>query len=161
MRSSRALLAAAVLVPCSALAAGCGASGGTITVGGEAPPPAPQPSLAAADTVEVGPGPFRAHVSRDGYELAVRVSPNRATTANRIAVSLTEAGTPVAGARVGVAAGMLTMDMGTAHYRLAGDGTYSGALPAWEMPGRWGLTVSVTPPGGAPIRVALDDRIGS
>jgi hypothetical protein len=98
-------------------------------------------------------------VSRGGYDVVVRVAPNRATTSNRISVSLSRDGGPVAGAHVGVSAGMLTMAMGVGRYTLTGSSTYRAELPAWQMPGRWGLVLTVKPPGAAPVRVVLDDAI--
>lgn len=65
----------------------------------------------------------------------------------------------MAGARVGLTVSMETMDMGTVHYALRGDGVYAARTPAWVMAGRWQLAVTVRPPGAAPLTVALDDRL--
>ena len=93
--------------------------------------------------------------------IAIRVTPNSATRANHVTVTVTQSGLPVSGARVVLAASMLTMDMGTAQYRLTGDGAYAVRTPAWLMPGVWDLAFTVRPPGGPTLSIALADRLRS
>jgi YtkA-like len=153
------LVAGAPLVGAPALLAGCGGSVGTITVG--EPAAAQAPTAVPAATVEVGPGIVRHVVVRGGYRVTIRVTPNRASRANHVVVAVSQAGIPVTGAHVGITASMLTMDMGTARYRLAGSGTYAVTTPAWLMPGLWELGVTVRPPGGAAVSVGLADDMRS
>jgi hypothetical protein len=153
------LLAGALLVGAPAVFTGCGGSVGTITVG--EPAGVRAPAAVPAATIEVGPGAVSHAVVRGGYRVAVRVSPNRASKANRVVVSVTQAGMPVSGARVRLSASMLTMDMGTARYALTGDGTYAVRTPAWLMPGLWELAVTVRPPGGPALSFGLADDMRS
>jgi hypothetical protein len=148
-------------VPLALVAAACGSGGGTVTIGdggiplSDSPPPlAPAPHL-----VLTGPGAVHVRLSRRGYALAFRISPNRSRSSNRIAVALSRGGAPVRGAHVSLAASMLTMDMGTARYALRGGGTYAVQAPAWLMPGRWQLDLEVRPPGERAIRISFDDRM--
>lgn len=157
----RGLAAAGALVGAAAIAGGCGSAGErTITVGGPAlRVPAAQELPIVDTTVRVGPGAVDAVVRRRGFAIRLTVLPNRATTANRIAVAVDRRGAPVTGAQVRLAAAMLTMDMGVARYRLASRGGYGIRTPPWQMAGRWGLLFTVVPPGAAPIRILLDDRM--
>jgi len=155
---SRSLIAGALLVGAPAALAGCGGgSVGTITIGA-AVPVAATTALPAA-TVDVGPGAVRHVLRRGGYAVTVRVTPNRASTPNRVVVAVSQYGEPVTGARVTLTASMLTMDMGVAHYGLDGDGTYSVRTPAWLMAGLWELAVRVHPPGGPAVSFALTDHL--
>lgn len=158
MRRS-SLIAGALLVGAPALFSGCGGSVGTITVG--EPAGVRAPAAVPAATIEVGPGTVRRVVVRGGYRVSVRVTPNRASKANRVVVSVSQDGVPVSGARVGLTASMLTMDMGTARYELAGDGTYAVRTPAWLMAGLWELGVTVRPPGGPALSFGLADDMRS
>lgn len=114
---------------------------------------------ADAVTVQVGPGTVRARVVEAGYRIRFEVAPNSASRPNRVEVTVVRAGRPVYGARVHLAAGMLSMGMGVAAYRLAGSGAYAVRTPSWLMPGEWALAFTVTPPGRPPIHVVLDDRM--
>jgi YtkA-like protein len=155
---SRSLIAGALLLGAPAALSACGSgSVATITVGAAVPVAATAPLPVA--TVDVGPGAVRQTLRRNGYAVAIRVVPNRADTPNRVVVAVSRYGEPVSGAQVTLTASMLTMDMGVAHYRLTGDGSYSVRTPAWLMPGLWDLAVSVRPPGGTAVSVALADRL--
>jgi hypothetical protein len=157
--ATRSAARAGVLIALAAAASGCGAGGGTITVGEPAPavPVVLPVHVAAAARRAVGPGAFSTAIARDGYRVAVRVSPNRASTPNRVSVSVSRDGVPVRDADVRLTANMETMDMGVAHYQLDGTSVYSTRSPAWYMPGRWQLVVSVRPAGAPRVDVALDD----
>jgi hypothetical protein len=91
----------------------------------------------------------------------VRFEPNRATGPNGLLVSVSDASGPVRGAHVRLEAAMLEMAMGTASFRLvpSRDG-YRVATPAWQMPGRWALGLTIVPHRHAPIHVLLDDELG-
>lgn len=155
---SRSLIAGALLVGAPAALSACGSgSVGTITLGAAVPVAAT--SALPAATVDVGPGPVRHVLRRGGYLLTIRVAPNRANTPNRVVVTVSRYGAPVTGAHVTLTASMLTMDMGVAHYLLAGDGTYSARTPAWLMAGLWELAVRVQPPGGPGVTVGLADHL--
>lgn len=157
---SATIPAAAAALAAAALTSGCGATGGTITVGAALPAAgAPAAVPVAYDAATVGPGAVTETLTRRGYAIGVHVTPNRATTSNRIVLTLRQDGAPVAGAHVGLAVNMTTMDMGTARYVLAGDEDYAVRAPAWIMAGTWQLTFTVTPPGGRALRFALDDRL--
>ncbi len=107
----------------------------------------------------VGPGAVRVRLVRGGYRIAIAVSPNRADRPNGVTVAVVRGGRPVTAARVRVDAGMLGMAMGVASYDLRGSVAYRTRMPAWLMPGAWGLAFTVTPPGRPPIHVVLDDRL--
>jgi len=155
----RAALGSGALAALALALTGCGGSPATITVG------AARPAVAAlaADTavrLPVGPGPVSARLSRDGYRIHVTFAPNRVTAPNRVLVTLGDGSGPVEGARVRLEAAMLEMDMGVATYSLAPAGNgYRTSTPAWQMRGRWGLGLTIVPPGHAPIHVVLDDRL--
>jgi hypothetical protein len=154
---------AAVLAVTAMLAAGCGGGAGVVTVAGVE---APQAGAGAAFhvptgavVVPAGPGPVHAVVARDGYRLSIVLRPNLATRRNRVSVTVLRLGRPVPGAHVALDAGMFDMAMGVASYRLGPGREHAAGLPAWGMPGRWGLGFTVTTPGGRPIRVVLADRM--
>jgi hypothetical protein len=156
----RGAAAAAGLICLTLGAAGCGGSVGTITVEDAAPTRTPAAArVVVATRTSVGPGAFRTSVATGPYRISVGVTPNRASTPNRFTVAVSRDGSPVRDARVQLTAEMETMDMGVATYDLAGRAVYTGSAPAWVMPGRWRLIVSVHPAGEAVQRVALDDSL--
>jgi copper transport protein len=111
-------------------------------------------------TARVGPGEVREVVERNGYRLALRVSPNRAAVPNAFQVDISRDGKPVRGADVAVDFAMLDMEMGQQAYRLTetAPGRYSRSAPALVMVGHWGLDFRVTPPGASPFDVLLVDK---
>jgi hypothetical protein len=158
----RVACSTAALAAVAATVAGCGAGPGTITVGDAAPPLLPSTVEATpVDVVTAGPGSVAVHLARRSYDVGVRIVPNRASTPNRITVTLRRAGATVVGAHADVTAAMTAMDMGVATYALRGTTAYRATAPAWVMPGVWRLLVTVTPPHGTPIRLTLDDRLRS
>lgn len=159
--STRSAAHAGALIALVAGVSGCGAAAGTITVGEPAPatPVSAPVQVAAGARRAVGPGAFATAILRDGYRVAIRVSPNRASTSNRVAVSVRRDGELVRDADVRLTANMEAMDMGVGHYQLDGRTLYSARPPAWLMPGLWQLVVSVQPVGGPAVRVALDDLL--
>jgi copper transport protein len=123
------------------------------------PPPKALASVSNA-SAHVGPGPVTSTATKNGYQLRMSVSPNRAALPNSFAVSITKDGQPVRGADVLLTFAMLDMEMQNQEYRLTetSPGVYSRATPALVMVGHWGLTFNVTPKGGTPFNVSLVDR---
>ena len=125
------------------------------------PPPRALASLGAV-SASVGPGPVAEAVTRGGYRLVVRVSPNRVGVPDEVAVRLVHGRTPVRGAGVLATFTMLDMEMPAQTYRLAehAPGVYARSTGALAMVGRWGLAFHVTPPGAQPFDLALVDHAG-
>ena len=160
----RGALRLAVPAAAAALLAGCGGGGsGVITVAAVETPQAGAGAVfhvpAGATVVHAGPGAVRAAIVRDGDRIRITLAPNHAGRQNVVTVSVRRGGRPVQGAGVHLDAGMLDMGMGVAAYRLAGP-RHRGALPAWGMPGRWGLGFTITAPGSKPVRVVVIDAMG-
>jgi YtkA-like len=100
------------------------------------------------------------HLRVHGYDVDVRVTPNRAGAITHIALHLLERGRPVTGARVTLTTMMMEMDMGyTGRLLQRGPGRYVHAWPPF-MPGAWRLHYDVVPPGGKRFRVTVVDRLG-
>jgi copper transport protein len=122
----------------------------------------PSKALAAVGgaSAHVGPGPVAKVVQKNGYTVAVGVTPNKAAVPNTFQVRLTKGGKPVHGAEIVTSFLMLDMEMGTQAYRLAetSPGTYEHAAPALVMVGHWGLSYDITPPGGQPFNVLFVDK---
>lgn len=124
-----------------------------------APPPKALAGIGSPNA-KVGPGAVARTVSSNGYDVAVRVDPNKAAVPNTFEVKLTKGGAPVHGATVIATLAMLDMEMPTLSYRLAesSPGTYEHGAPALVMVGHWGLTFEIQPPGHAPFSIVLVDR---
>jgi copper transport protein len=122
----------------------------------------PSKALAAVGgaVAHVGPGPVQRTVTKNGYTFTFDVAPNKAAVPNAFAARIERGGRPVRGAEVVVTFEMLDMEMGNQAYRLTetSPGVYTHAAPALVMVGHWGLSYSVTPPGGPPFDVLLVDR---
>jgi copper transport protein len=122
------------------------------------------PSKALAEvsgaSAKVGPGPVRQVVEKNGYRVAVSVTPNRAAIPNDFNVQITKNGKPVSGATVIARFQMLDMDMQSLEYALQQKqpGLFSKTEPALVMVGHWGLNFEVTPPGGKQFNVLLVDK---
>jgi copper transport protein len=110
----------------------------------------------------VGPGPAARTVEENGYEVELRIAPNRAAVENDFSIKLTKDGQPVRGARVSTGFTMLDMEMGTQSYAFkeTAPGVYSRSTPALVMVGRWGVAFTIEPPGGKPFTVLFVDRAG-
>jgi YtkA-like len=117
---------------------------------------------ARAATTHVGPGAVARTLGHGAYRVSLRLSPNRSGARNRLAVRVTKAGRPVAGARVGARFEMVEMDMGDWTYRLRerAPGRYAKTLPGFMMAGDWHVRVTVAPAAGAPFAVQVVDRAG-
>lgn len=124
-----------------------------------APPSKALASISNA-SAHVGPGPVSQTVTKNGYQLKMSVSPNRAALPNSFSVAITRNGKPVRNADVLLSFAMLDMQMQNQEYRLSetAPGVYSRAAPALVMVGHWGLNFNVTPRGGTPVNVLLVDR---
>jgi len=124
------------------------------------PPPAKGLAKVGGASAHVGPGPVADVVNKNGYRLALRVSPNRAAVPNSFSVQITRGGAPVRGAEVVAGFTMLDMEMGSQSYVLqeTSPGVYSRSAPALVMVGHWGLSFDVTPRGKPPFTVLLVDR---
>ena len=151
----------AVLAVTGAVAAGCGGGAGVITVAAVTTPhsAASFHVPAGASVLHAGPGPVHALLRLAGYRVRIELRPNTPERRNRLTVSVRRRGRPVRAATVRLDAGMLDMAMGVASYRLGTGRKHMAVLPAWRMPGRWGLALTVTPPGSAPIRVVVVDAM--
>jgi copper transport protein len=123
--------------------------------------PPPPESLASVGSIakHVGPGPVRTTVKRGGYELAFRISPNKAAVTNDFGVAISRNGKPVRGADVLVVFNMLDMEMPAQEFRLAetAPGVYAQTKPALVMVGHWGLAFTLNV-NGKPISLTLEDH---
>jgi copper transport protein len=126
------------------------------------PPPPKALAGLAKPSAHTGPGPVSTIVTRNGYRLELRVTPNRAATQNEFSVRITRGGAPVRGADVVATFTMLDMEMPSQSDRLAETqpGTYVRSAPALVMVGHWGLSFQVQPRGGRPFSVLLLDKAG-
>jgi copper transport protein len=123
-------------------------------------PPAKGLASAGNASARVGPGRVAEVVSKNGYRVELRVSPNRAAVPNSFSVAITRGGAPVRGAEVVSGFTMLDMEMGTQSYALTetSPGVYTRSAPALVMVGHWALSFEITPPGKAPFTILLVDR---
>jgi hypothetical protein len=119
------------------------------------------PAASARDAVDVGPGPVSATLMHGPHRLVLRISPNRATSANAIQLTVTRAGKPLRHARVTLSFTMAAMGMGPQAFPLTElrPGVYSFTGRAMVMGGSWGLALSVTPRGGTRYSFALVDDL--
>jgi copper transport protein len=124
-----------------------------------APPP---PSFALQDSAlaKVGPGRVAETLQREGYELQVLVSPNKAAAPDSFALRISKGGQPVHGATVMLTFNHLEMQMPQQEYQLkeVQPGIYSRAAPALVMVGKWGLSFQITPPGAPPFTALIVDQ---
>src|SRR5437763_6874669 len=122
----------------------------------------PSKALARIGKAEarVGPGAFSEHVTKNGYDLVFRVTPNRAALANSFEVRVSKNGKPVQNASVVTRFAMLDMEMQELAYSLPErkPGVFAHSAPALVMVGHWGLLYEITIPGSSPIDVLLVDR---
>jgi copper transport protein len=123
-------------------------------------PPPPAFALQNQAVASVGPGRVAETVTRAGYRLQVLVSPNKAAAPNAFALRITRGGRPVRHANVTLTFNHLEMQMPQQQYQLAETrpGIYSRRAPALIMVGKWGLSFTVTPPGGQPFTALVVDE---
>jgi hypothetical protein len=119
---------------------------------------------ATVPRANVGPGPGTVRVGTGRFLLTLTLSPNRGAVVDRLSARLTEAGSPVAGARIVIGYSMPEMQMWNA-YTSTLPPTVNGTAAATEavlgMPGLWQLDVHVSPPDAAPFSVTVDDQLRS
>jgi copper transport protein len=123
-------------------------------------PPPPSFALQNKAVASVGPGRVAETVTRAGYRLQVLVSPNKAAAPNAFALRITRGGQLVRHANVTLTFNPLEMQMPQQQYQLAETrpGIYSRRAPALIMVGKWGLSFTVTPPGGQPFSALIVDE---
>jgi copper transport protein len=124
------------------------------------PPPPKALASIGSPTAHTGPGRVTQPVSSHGYELQIGVNPNRAAVPNEFALRITKNGRPVTGATVTATFTMLDMEMQSQIYKLSesAPGLYEHSAPALVMVGHWGISYGISPPGGAPFNVLIEDR---
>jgi copper transport protein len=110
-------------------------------------PPPPSFALQSAAVASVGPGRVAHTVKRNGYELQVLVTPNKAAAPDSFALRITKNGQPVRGANVTLTLNHTEMQMPQQEYQLTETqpGVYTRAAPALVMVGKWALAFQITP----------------
>jgi copper transport protein len=111
-------------------------------------------------SARVGPGPVAETVKKNGYTVAVRITPNRAALPDTFRLHVTRNGKPVRGATVVTKFDMLDMEMQQQNFAFkeVAPGTYEKSAPALVMVGHWALTFEITPPGRATFEVLIVDK---
>jgi hypothetical protein len=119
----------------------------------------PTVAIAPARTA-ARPGALQKTARVHGYELALGLSPNSASSVNTVSVRLLRHGRAVSSARVRLTTQMTTMSMGyTGLLTPKRAGRYTHAWPPLEMRGAWWLRVEVTPAAGGRFAVAFLDHV--
>jgi hypothetical protein len=147
--------AVALVVTAGAVAAAAGAFGLNS-------PASPQSSNRPSAVARVGPGRVATSLHAHGYQLELRLSPNRATAnRGRASVKLSKGGQLVSGAQIRLTFTMLDMSMDgrVVSLRHTASGRYDQGAPRL-MFGRWGLRVTVVPAHARAFSVYLVDRVG-
>lgn len=123
-------------------------------------PPPPAFALQNEALAQVGPGPVAHTVTRNGYQLSVIVSPNKAAAPDSFALRITRNGQPVRHANVVLTFNHTEMEMPQQQYQLTETrpGVYTRAAPALIMVGNWSLAFEITPPGGQPFTATILDE---
>ena len=118
----------------------------------------PKPFTADAT---IGPGATAKVVRVNGYELGLRLDPNRASRSGTISLELSRGKQAVSGARIRATFTMLDMEMKPVTTRLpvTGSGTYAASRRPLGMAGRWGVRLDVAPRHGEAFSVQLVDRV--
>ena len=124
------------------------------------PPPPKALAAIGAASAHTGPGRVTETLSAHGYQLQIGVNPNRAAVPNEFALRVTKNGRPVTGATVTATFTMLDMEMQSQIFKLSesSPGLYEHSAPALVMVGHWGISYGITPPGGTPFNVLIEDR---
>jgi hypothetical protein len=155
--SQRLALASAsvAIVTAAAVAAAAGAFGFNRAA---SPPPSVRESVVA----RVGPGPVATSLRAHGYQLELRLSPNRATAARaRMSVHLSKDRQPVSAAHIRMTLTMLDMNMDglSASLHQTAPGRYDRVAPRL-MFGRWGFRIVVQPAHERSFSLDLIDHVG-
>ncbi len=126
----------------------------------------PAASAAPANTVSAtataGPGPVHVAITGLPYMARLADTPNRASTRDRLTLSLSDHGRPLAGAAVTVTYSMPSMNMTdgfAGRLTETAPGTYTAVQPVFGMPGTWQLRFRVAPRGGTAANVVVNDRM--
>ena len=124
------------------------------------PPPPKALANIGSIAAHVGPGPIDETVQQGAYRLQLKIDPNRAALPNTFSATIRKNGQPLRGAEVTMRFTMLDMEAQQQTYTLAEQepGTYTRAAPALVMVGHWGLGLTITPKGGTPVQVLVEDR---
>ena len=119
------------------------------------------PGATSPQTVRVAPADaaLTRHLRVRGYDVDVRVVPNRAGRTTQISLRLIGRGRPVSGARVTLTTLMAGMEGYKSRLLQRAPGRYAHAWPPL-MPGAWRLHFAIAPPDGRRFRVTLVDRLG-
>jgi hypothetical protein len=116
----------------------------------------------AADVpARVGPGTVLKTLPHGLQRVRLRISPNRASSANTISIELRRGGAHVRGARVTMSFTMTGMAMAAQTFPLleTSPGVYSFTGRALVMGGTWGLVFAVTPRGGSRSTLSVLDTL--
>jgi hypothetical protein len=128
-----------------------------------------RPALASSVTAPTAPAPVRTQHGHAGLVLggrnyAIVLSPNLATARDRLALTVSAGGRPVAGATVTVAFSMPAMNMWRAFsvtLTQTAAGPYVATMPFVGMAGEWRLDIRVAVAGYPPTAFAVADALGS
>jgi copper transport protein len=123
-------------------------------------PPPPTFSLQNSAVASVGPGRVAATVKRNGYELQVLVTPNKAAAPDSFALRITKDGVPVRGANVTLTLNHTEMQMPQQEYQLTEKqpGIYSRDAPALVMVGKWALGFNIAPKNAPAFNALILDQ---
>jgi hypothetical protein len=120
-----------------------------------------QSGRAADVPARVGPGTVSRTIPHGVQRVRLRITPNRASSANTISIELRRAGAHVRGARVTMSFTMTGMAMAAQTFPLVetSPGVYSFTGRALVMGGTWGLVFAVTPRGGSRSTISVLDTL--
>ena len=116
---------------------------------------------AARNDGTIGPGETHKVLTKSGYRVEIRISPNLGGHITSIfSLTLTRNGEPVA-ATASARFTMQAMPMPSLSLRLpsTAPGRYRGSGQTLTMPGRWQIDFRITPRGGRPLDIALLDLV--
>jgi hypothetical protein len=123
-------------------------------------PPPPTFSLQNSAVASVGPGRVAATVKRNGYQLQVLVTPNKAAAPDSFALRISKDGVPVRGANVTLTLNHTEMQMPQQEYQLTEKqpGVYSRSAPALVMVGKWALAFQIAPKNAPAFNALILDQ---
>ena len=101
-------------------------------------------------------------LTNGAYRVSLRITPNRASAHDTIALRLARHDRPVDGATVTVTYSMPAMNMWdafTGSLPQTGGGAYRAREPVFGMAGAWQLRFRIVPNDGAPFTVRVADRM--
>jgi hypothetical protein len=116
--------------------------------------------VSATAQASTGPGPVDLTVAHSAYRVSVRISPNDTARLNTIAIAVTRRGRPVAAlARAVFEMSAMPMPALVPVLRPSARGRIASAPFSLSMFGRWRVTLTITPAGGRPFRIAFLDAV--